>query len=325
MRVPTFLSILLLPLSLLYGAILAIRNLCYKQNIFNIYKAPVPVISVGNISMGGTGKTPMAEFLLRKMEENGIKAAYLSRGYGRKTKGYLRVDPYSGDSDDYGDEAFQVAHKFPKIPVAVSENREKGIRELLKENVELIILDDAFQHRKVARDLDLVLIDANRLPAEDRVVPAGTLRESVGGLKRGDMLLINKISYDSQIENISQELSKWQKDLAFMRVEQMEVKAFDPTQEFTEMNLKEEKEVILFSGIGNPDFFQAQIQAAGWKIRKHIKFGDHYDFKGKDIGRLLKEKGERSIFLCTEKDFYRLLNKSFSEKLRGEAFYYIPI
>lgn len=275
--------------------------------------------------MGGTGKTPMAEFLLRKMEEGGIKAAYLSRGYGRKTKGYLRLEPSFGDADDYGDEAFQVAHKFPQLPVAVSENREKGIRELLKEGVELIVLDDAFQHRKVARDLDLLLIDANRLPVEDWVVPAGTLRESIRGLKRADLLLVNKISHDSQIENMIQKLSRWQKDLSFMRVEQKEVKAFDPAEDFIEMNLKEEKEVILFSGIGNPDFFEAQIQAAGWKLKKHIKFGDHYDFKEKDIDRLLKEKGANSIFLCTEKDFYRLLNKSFSEKLSGEAFYYIPI
>lgn len=267
----------------------------------------------------------MAEFLLRKMEERGIKAAYLSRGYGRKTKGYLRVDPHSGNADDYGDEAFQVAHKFPKFPVAVSENREKGIRELLKEEVELIVLDDAFQHRKVARDLDLLLIDANRLPVEDWVVPAGTLRESIRGLKRADLLLVNKIKHDSQIENITPKLSRWQKKVAFMQVEQKEIKAFDPSQDFTEMNLKEEKEVVLFSGIGNPDFFEAQIQAAGWKLKKHIKFGDHYDFKGKDIDRLLKEKGANSIFLCTEKDFYRLLNKSFSEKLSGEAFYYIPI
>ena len=306
---------------------MSLRNFFYEQNLLKIYEAKVPIISVGNISMGGTGKTPMAEYLIRHFNSKGIKLAYLSRGYGRKTKGYYAVDVEKGDAQMFGDEALQMARKFPHIPVAVCEDRSTGVQELTKQKVELIILDDAFQHRKLARDVDILLIDANRLPYQDFVLPSGSLREPLSGIKRADILIVNKIKDHSQIENIEQKLSKWGKKLAFTEVVQTDVLPFVGSEHSfsAETESLKSKEVILFSGIGNAHFFEEQMRAAGWNIQGHLKFGDHHDFTSKDIERVLRLGDKDSIFICTEKDYCRLMGSPFFSKLEEKPFFYIPI
>lgn len=325
MQLPPLLSILLLPFSWIYTGITSVRNFLYSKQIKKSIPAPIPVLSVGNISTGGTGKTPMAEYLIRQCLSENKKPAYLSRGYGRKTKGYIRVKPGEATSEEVGDEALQVAEKFSQIPVAVSENRRLGIEKLLEEKPDIVILDDAFQHRKVARDLDLLLLDANRLPYEDSVLPAGSLRESIQGMKRADVLIVNKISNASQIANIAKRLAKWKKPLCFSKVTLEGIKAFDQEVQVSDIESLEQKEVILFSGIGNADFFERQVKDLGFRIIKHFRFGDHYDFKKKDIDDLLKLEKKGRIFLCTEKDYFRIKGHSFYKDLLKAPFYYVPI
>ncbi|MEM6801828.1 MAG: tetraacyldisaccharide 4'-kinase [Bacteroidota bacterium] len=325
MRLAPILSYLFLPFSILYGGIMSVRNFLYDRKYIKAYEAQVPIISVGNISMGGTGKTPMAEYLIHHFDAKGIKVAYLSRGYGRKTKGYYAVEIEKGDATKYGDEALQLARKFPQIPVAVCEDRSTGVRKLVQQKVEPIILDDAFQHRKLARDLDIVLIDVNRLPYQDFVLPSGSLREPLRGIKRADMLIINKLKSPSQIAKIDQKLSKWGKMMAFAKVVQGDVLPFTKTEPILSISESKEKEVILFSGIGNADFFEDQMREAGWKIKVHLKFGDHHDFTSKDLERLLTFAEKDHIFICTEKDYCRLSGNTTFLQLKQEPFYYIPI
>ncbi|MEL6134010.1 MAG: tetraacyldisaccharide 4'-kinase, partial [Bacteroidota bacterium] len=210
------LRLMLLPFSWIYGSVLAIRRKLYEIGYLPSYRAPLPVISVGNISTGGTGKTPVAAYILSFLSERGIQAAYLSRGYGRKTKGFLAVDPTQGDSQTYGDEALQIAHQFPQLPVAVCEKRAEGIQQLLnKFTLQVIVLDDAFQHLAVQRDLNLIVIDAQRLPYKDFILPAGNLREPLSSLHKADFFIINKLSQAARIPQIDQRMGKWRKEKAF--------------------------------------------------------------------------------------------------------------
>lgn len=325
MQLHPVLSLLLLPFSWLYSGISSMRNFLYEQKIKDIYHADLPVISVGNLSTGGTGKTPTAEYLIRKVLEQKAKPAYLSRGYGRKSKGYYRVLPAEGNAKDFGDEALQVAEKFPQIPVAVSEDRRIGIENLCEENPDVIILDDAFQHRKVHRDLDILLLDANRLPYEDRILPAGTLREHIRGISRADILIINKIKDPSQIANIGKRLAKWKKPLCFTQVKLEEIKPFHEQEKPITKAVLKQKEVILFSGIGNADFFEKQVQELGTNLIQHFRFGDHYTFKKEDVAKLMKLSQPGRMFLCTEKDYFRLKDSPFFSELLQAPFFYVPI
>ncbi|MEL7534540.1 MAG: tetraacyldisaccharide 4'-kinase [Bacteroidota bacterium] len=311
---------LLAPFARLYGGIMSWRNRAYDQRRKQIYQAPIPIISVGNLSVGGTGKTPMAEYILRELSQKGQKVAYLSRGYGRKTKGYRLVKPEHDTVQTVGDEALQVAMKFPEIPVVVCEDRASGIVRLLAErSVEILVLDDAFQHRKVARDFDLVMIDAQRLPTQDAVLPRGRLREPIQGLHRADMLLINRVSKQTQIEAIQKALSAFKKPMAFCQPQMQGVQAFGEAA-VQDLSQLQGQKVVVFSGIGNHDYFVQQIRALGAEVIAEKAFRDHYNYRARDIMDLQALCQEGAILLTTEKDFCRL-----KAKVSGKAWHYVPI
>ena len=184
--------ILFLPLSLVYGFIILSRNKLFDWKILKERKFPVLVINVGNLSMGGTGKTPHVEYLIRLLKEH-KRVAVLSRGYKRKTKGYLEATPQSSYLD-IGDEPMQYITKYPDITVAVCKKRTKGIKKLLakQEPPEVIILDDAFQHRHVKPSLNILLTDYFHLFVDDFIFPSGTLREFRRGVKRADIVVVTK-------------------------------------------------------------------------------------------------------------------------------------
>lgn len=316
---------ILFPLIPVYRLIIWLRNYLYDKGWLKIYRPDVPVVSIGNISTGGTGKTPLAEYMIDfyLKEANIKKLAYLSRGYGRKTKGFFKVDPGKGTAKDFGDEALQVAGKFPEISVAVCEDRKTGIRRLIDEyHADFIILDDAFQHRKVDRDKDIVVIDATRMPDRDLVLPAGNLREPISGLKRADYLVVNKVEEEAQIPGLRKRLERWHKPVIFCRPVLNKI-VFPVNSDLLE--IRPGMKVMLFSGIGNAGSFQQTIREAGYEIVVNKEFRDHYFYRERDIRMLIDIFGtsQADCMLTTEKDYWRLRGSSGYQRLEPHSFGYV--
>ncbi|MDG1160530.1 MAG: tetraacyldisaccharide 4'-kinase, partial [Flavobacteriaceae bacterium] len=185
----SLLRFFLYPFSLLYDLVTRIRNLFYDLGFFKSKTFSIPIIAVGNLSVGGTGKTPQIEYLIKVLQNN-YKIAVLSRGYKRKTKGFILIDG-THTSEDVGDEPLQFFKKFPKVCVAVDENRVNGIRELQqKQSIDVVLLDDAYQHRKVKADCYILLTKFDDLYTDDFVLPTGNLRENKGGAKRAHIIIV---------------------------------------------------------------------------------------------------------------------------------------
>ncbi len=329
----TILKLLLSPFAYLYGLVIYYRNKRFDQRISDIYFSPVPVISIGNISAGGTGKTPVAEYVLRYVTKQNKRCAYLSRGYGRKTKGYRQVLIGEGGANDYGDEALQIAYKFPDLPVAVCEKRREGITRLLKSfSPDVIVLDDAFQHRQVGRKLDIVVIDANHLPQDDALLPSGRLREPISGLNRAHFFVINKLKSHDQMADIMPKFHSWDKPLAFTSPFHEKLFHFwDVNDQIFWPCL--DYDVILFAGLGNNMFFARQIKEVGIQVKHQAFFADHYTYKEKDMKELVHVFEELSTLPATkdlriitsEKDYYRLKDQSWLINYRSYPFYYLPM
>lgn len=305
--------LVLLPFSLFFGFIVFIRNLLYDIKVIKTFKVNKPVISIGNISTGGTGKTPIIEMIIDYLYQKELSIAIISRGYKRKSKGSLLVSDGKKILADYknsGDEAFQLAKKNPNVIIGVDEKR-KRIAKFLDENykIDLFLLDDAFQHRKMFRDLDVLVIDGGKNPFSDFLLPAGNLRESVKSIKRSDVVMVTKTT-DNNFNKIKERILEV-KSLPVFRVD-FEVHYFENYKgdllNYENLNLKN---IILFCGIGNPDFFIAQIINSGAKIIKKFIFRDHYDYKVNDLEKIFKEVDKNNIdyIITTEKDFVRIVDK----------------
>lgn len=302
-----FLRFLLRPFSWAYGLVVWLRNAAFDAGLLRVYTPPVPVISVGNLSSGGTGKTPTACWLLETLSARGWRPAYLSRGYGRSTQGFLRVAPAEGDARRFGDEALMLALRFPALPVAVCEDRAEGIRRLANEGADIIVLDDAFQHRRVRRSLDMVLLDSSRPFWQDALLPAGRLREAPGALRRADLLVISRCA---DIAPHRQRLLRFQKALAAWRSVCEAISPFhSPSQAVT---VPPETKALLFCGIGNPKAFERQAMAAGLQVSHTLVFPDHHVYSAQDLERIRAAWEQASLqapglwLLTTEKDFARL-------------------
>ncbi len=324
------LRILLLPLSVLYGTITFIRNLLFDWGIFRVTKHRIPVISVGNLSMGGTGKTPHVELLVSRLKDN-YKLATLSRGYGRKTKGYILADSKS-DSNSIGDEPLQYFNKFKNIKVAVDENRNRGAKKLLKSNpnLELLILDDAYQHRYIHRDLNIMLTDFHNIYKKDHVVPSGQLREFRRGAKRANIIIITKtpvVLSPITRRRFEDELKlKSHQKLLFSKIE------YDG---FVDFNLgTKQKEVpnvstiVLFTGIANSYPLQDYLKRYCNELIV-ISFADHHNYAKKDIELIHKTYSEvfskNKMIVTTEKDAQRLSTSEHKDLLKSCQIFYIPI
>jgi tetraacyldisaccharide 4'-kinase len=308
-----------MPFSLLFGLGVKLRNQRFDRKGYTPFRASVPVVSIGNLSTGGTGKTPLTEYLIQKTIEMGFLPASLSRGYGRKSKGYLHVPPDAEDSLTYGDEPLQIASRFPQVPVAVCEDRATGIRSLESDfRPHIIFLDDAFQHRKVARDLDIVMIDAGRLPWNDCLLPAGRLREPLSSLSRAQVVIVNKLQDPVKIPEIRERLETFCRPDTHFCFCNPEPLAFIPFEGTDPLELPPEHDmpsIILFSGIGNNAFFREMMEKEGFQVKEAFSFPDHYRFKEKDLRRLVdaalplsgnSAKFGRPWILTTEKDYHRL-------------------
>lgn len=315
MILPPIKRILLFPFEKLYSTIVLRRRAWYEARPEKRYRAPVKVISVGNISMGGTGKTPFSMWLMEQAVAGGKRPAYLSRGYGRKTSGYLRIEEEM-TARQSGDEALMVSRRFPDLPVAVCESRTEGIKRLVEDEApDLIILDDAFQHLKVHRDLDLVLMDASRMPDEDYPLPGGRLREPLFSLSKADALIVGKIQTEQDWNRIRVRLAPWGKPVFGSRIVPTALESVK--REIAELPGMAGEEAILFSGLGNNASFRAMVSQLGLNVLHHFSYRDHQQYTPSMIADIhqMAQKYPKARILTSEKDLNRLPETSLPAEL----------
>ncbi|RKS25567.1 tetraacyldisaccharide 4'-kinase [Flavobacterium endophyticum] len=308
---------ILFPFSILYGLIASIRNFLFDKGILKSYSFDLPIIAVGNLSVGGTGKTPQIEYLIRLLSPN-YKIATLSRGYKRNSEGFVLADENS-DASILGDEPFQFYKKFPNIQVAVDADRRNGIEQLLKiSQPDIILLDDAFQHRKVKAGLYVLLTSYGDLYSDDLILPAGNLRESRNGAERAKIIIVTKCPPDLSAKEQDRIQKKLKIDsdqkLCFTSI------AYDEFvfSEEKQLSVSEIKPVdkLLLAGIAKPEPFFAYLQSENDVI---LTFPDHHHFTEKDIAEI-KNKAQDKKIITTEKDFVRLRGR-----LPDSQLFYLPI
>ena len=326
----TFQSIrfLLLPFALLYGAVVWLRNKLYDQNILKSTSINMPLISVGNLSVGGTGKSPMVEYLLRLLQHD-FKTATLSRGYKRKTKGYALANEHS-TALEIGDEPMQFHLKFPEVAVTVGEARLEAIPQLLHDHpqTQVIILDDGFQHRAIKAGLNIILTDCNNLFTRDFFLPTGDLRDERRSYKRAEIIVVTKCDPDlseDEKKEIVQEIKPLQhQQLFFSTIEYgIPYHILHPEQEY---QLNKKLEVLLVTGIANIEPLKQHVLNNSYTYEK-VTFSDHHVFSIddlKEIGkRFSKLDNEQKIIITTEKDAVRLVK--FKEELEQLPIFVLPI
>ena len=319
----------LLPMSWIYGSVTGLRNRLFDIGILKSRAYKIPVIAVGNITVGGTGKTPHVEYLIRLLQDK-IKVAVLSRGYKRKSKGYVLADSDTQMSD-IGDEPYQMMLKYPKAYIAVDKNRRRGIERLKSDeasnDTDVILLDDAYQHRYVKPGINILLVDYHRLIIYDKLLPAGRLRESMKGKQRADMVIITKCPRDLKpmeyrVLTKALELFPYQ-GLYFTTLEYddpmplfpKEIDGYTETPN-GELNFQfsirdselKSQNVLLLTGIASPQQMEEDLQPK-CKTITPLTFGDHHAFKSKDIRRIneaFESLPKPRIILTTEKDAARL-------------------
>jgi tetraacyldisaccharide 4'-kinase len=312
----TWLRKLLFPIAVLYGLITSIRNYLYDKGILKSHVFDVPIIAVGNLSVGGTGKTPQIESLIRLLSPH-YKIATLSRGYKRKSEGFILADVNS-NAEQLGDEPYQYFKKFPQIQVAVDADRRNGITQLLgqKDKPEVILLDDAYQHRKVKAGFYILLTAYGDLFCDDWMLPTGNLRESRSGAERADMIIITKCP--NAIPEIEQEKIKQKIGLdkpIFFSFVDYDDQVYSATDSLLISEIKN-KTKILLAGIAKPKPFFDFLKVDNDVV---ITYPDHHHFSNAEIVALKSQAGEK-IIVTTEKDFVRLE----AEVLRKQL-YYLPI
>ena len=329
-------SIFLYPFSLIYGFITSIRNFFYNSGILHTYEPEIPVICVGNLAAGGTGKTPHTEYLINILKEN-FKVAVLSRGYKRKSSGFLLADENS-TINDIGDEPMQMHNKYPDITIAVDGERVRGVREIIKckPDTNIIILDDGYQHRRIKPGLSILLSGFERLMIRDHLLPYGNLREGKRNINRADIILITKSPENlSPIDRrlIVREVNK----AAYQNLYFTSLSYSDPLPVFQntepEHNLLSEenageKGFVIVTGIANPDPLVSYVQGKSQEFL-HLSFGDHHRFSDKDLDKILQAlnslRSPRKYVITTEKDAVRLKEfTNIADPIRS-SFYYIPV
>ena len=316
-----YLVFILFPLALFYWGLIYWRNLFYNFGFFVTRSLPCPVISIGNISIGGTGKTPMVEYVSRYLQSKGMYVGIISRGYGRKTTGSVIVTdgitkPTSWE--DVGDEPFMLANKLQDIPVVVDENRYRGGQFICNEyKPDVILMDDAFQHRRVFRDVDIVLINSNH--RRPKLLPYGLLREPLRNIKRADAVIFTKANLTPPDETLVNSVSKYcsftmESDL----MPSTQVIGLDgSTKTVSDFN----GPVVAVSGVGDPDSFEVIMEEAGLDYVHHFRHDDHADYSTMDL-EVIREvflAAEAQAIITTEKDLAKL------EDLKDLPVYALPV
>lgn len=327
---------ILRPLSWLYGAVTGVRNWLFEHNVLSVEEFDVPVVSIGNITVGGTGKTPHTEYVAEMLSTT-YNLAILSRGYKRKTRGFILANSNS-TPESIGDEPLQMYKKLgAHAKVAVCESRRKGIQELLRQfpDTQVILLDDAFQHRYVRPKVNIMLMDYNRPIYEDHLLPLGRLRESASQSERADIIVVTKCPptmqpLDFRLIYKNLEIRPYQK-LFFSEIAYGELTPVFPNDYPYNVDLSSltaRDTVMLVTGIANPRGFVRHFHSYPFKVVVS-HFPDHHDFTREDIKKLQEKfnglKGERKIIITTEKDAVRLSYNPYFPAAMKKSVYYMPI
>ena len=301
---------ILYPISLLYGLIISIRNKAFDIGFLSSKSFDLPVIAVGNLNVGGTGKSPFIEYLIRLFDES-FHTAVVSRGYGRKTKGFFLATSEC-TARELGDEPFQFYRKFKNLEVAVDEKRVRGIEKLqqIKPEVDLILLDDAYQHRYVKAGMYVLLTAFEKLYVDDFLLPTGTLRENRKGADRADLIVVSKCPIDlsekQRLDIIKRIAPKNNQEVFFCAIAYDEhIYANDHKIPLSELG---EYKILLVTGIANSKPLLAFLQKNKLEV-DHIKFADHQFIGSQEQKRITSRfnamSGDKKLILTTEKDFVR--------------------
>lgn len=319
----SLLRYLLFPFSILYGCIIWVRNRLYDFHFLSSKSFSIPTIVIGNLAVGGTGKSPMTEFIAFHLQNN-YKIAILSRGYGRNTKGFLIVEKDSS-AMAVGDEPLQFKNKFPQLTVAVSEDRCTGI-DKLKNDHQIIILDDAYQHRKLSPLVNILLFDFQSFAKPMFVFPSGNFRDLLIEAKRAHIIAVTKCPANISIADqklIEKKLRRYNKKaiIIFSSIDYLH-----PINSIGDQVDLNDKDIILVTGIAKPQPLVDYIEKKAKSII-HLSFGDHHSFTSSDMEYILKtyhaSASSNKILLTTEKDFQRL--KPFKDLLTHVNLVYLPI
>lgn len=322
---------ILIPVSLLYSYIMNIRNSLYDKKFFSICKPDIKIISIGNISTGGTGKTPMVIFLSKMFLRSGKKVGIISRGYGRKSKDLVIVSDGITENQDImqtGDEpaliSFELLKEFPKsFYIISSADRCKAVNVMIKNfQPDVILLDDAFQHRKIHRDKDLVLIDAAGKDNNDffykYTLPSGSLRERISNLNRADIIVLNfKNNKEFKIPDFFSD------EFTETKTVKIKYKSEYLIDHKNTILKYDNRSAVIFSGIARPFSFKEALINIGVNIKKEIIFKDHHDYSKNDIDKLISDYKADTIFITTGKDFIKI-NK-FKEFTESFPVYYLDM
>jgi tetraacyldisaccharide 4'-kinase len=344
---------LLFPISWIYGIIVWFRNMLFDAGILSSKSFDMPIISIGNITVGGTGKTPHTEYLVRLLSQN-YKVAVLSRGYKRKKKGFILANTLSQVAE-VGDEPLQMKRKFPELIVAVDKNRREGIQNLMDEKtnkfIDIILLDDAFQHRFVNSSINILLIDYNRMLYNDFLLPTGNLRETASQVKRADIVIISKcpqILKPIEIRLLSKKLNLYPYQSLYLTTMQYGgLKALSPLagglnkqsaqcdlnlrvddkfrDELTMSQIKDKKiPVLILAGVASPQSLIDYVRNYCPDVQS-LLFSDHHEFNKKDAHKISfsfeKIKNAGGIIISTEKDVMRILDNPFMEAFVNYIYY----
>lgn len=329
--------LLLYPASKVYGCIMAVRNMLFNRDVLHQRKFDIPVVVVGNISMGGSGKTPHTEYIVDRLKQS-YRVGVLSRGYKRKTKGFVLATPQTS-VDDIGDEPYQIYQKFRQYGVmtAVCEKRVEGIEEMRRINpgLNLVVLDDAFQHRYVKPTVAVVLMEYGKPPFEDTLLPFGRLREPMSALNRADVVIVTKCPddmrpMDTRIFKQRLNLFPYQK-LLFSNYRYMPLEPLFPDEHGTSMQLDmlgTDDSLLAVTGIANPVPFVRYLRRYRAKVRIK-RYGDHHRFTKADMDAILQKfttmSGRTKILVTTEKDAVRIRNNPYFPHQLRKVSYYVPV
>ncbi len=319
-----------MPISLLYHIVLKIRHKLYDWRILKRLRFEKPVICVGNLSLGGTGKTPTVEYLINILRDN-YRVATLSRGYGRKTKGFQMADNQS-TYETIGDEPLQYFLKFPGILVAVDEDRLNGTRQLLysPNNANAILLDDAFQHRRIMAGLNILLTEYQHLYCDDFLFPAGTLRDIKSAAKRANIIVVSKSPKtldEAEKQQIIKKLKPTKEQKVFFSY--LEYAPLLPLNEKAKsVSAENADSVLAFCGIANPKPFVEELKTHHQTVDS-LTFADHHAFTEDDVKHIMNRfenlGGEQKIIVTTEKDVARLTNSPYLCQFETAPLFALPV
>jgi tetraacyldisaccharide 4'-kinase len=297
-------------LSYLFLLAYYLRVFVYRLGLIKLKKLEARVISVGNITLGGSGKTPLVIYIGERLKARGEDFAILTRGYKREGKEIIELKNKGLPCKKTGDEPYMLSGKLHDVPVLVHKNRfETGKEALKKYNTSIFILDDGFQHWRLERDVDIVMIDCLNPFGGDRLFPAGSLREPFSALKRADILVLNRVDQATNMDEIKIVLNRYNPDA--LKVESLYV--LDSVKDFSDDSLVDietlkDKKAIAFSGIANSFSFEKTLDQLGIKIERHFKFPDHFPYREKEIFKLEGDaiNLDADILFTTEKDGVRM-------------------